>query len=365
MNAALKKKARCWLEVTDPDTEKQVAVRWTDVISIKVENTLYVAADSFDITLKNELLLSDYLRKEQEIRVWIGYVKDTDQWSKDELTHIFTGKIDGVRPLFANQMTLQLAGRDFSATLIDDEFSLAFAERTASQVAEILAERHKLTPIVTATTVVVERDLYKDRKEWEILQELADREGFVCYVTKEKELYFGPRKDSDDTVAAEYMYRKGEESNIISVQFDDSMVMIYNRVLVRHWMSKHKQLIEGEAKNQELIDRYGEKTRIFYDPKAKTKELADQMAEKRLKELARAVTTAEDCKVWGDPSLEAEKIITFANVGRFAQKYYLERITHELSKGAGYTCSLNGATQRPDSAAQYRKDIYNFQEKTM
>ena len=360
-----KRKARCWLEVTDPDSGGAVSVRWTDVINVRVENNLYVAADSFEISLKNDQLLSDYLRKEQEIKIWFGYVQDTDSWSKSELTQVFSGKIDGVRPLFGNQMTLQLVGRDFSAPLIDTEFSVAYIERTASQIVQILAEKHKLKPIITSTTVVIERDLYKDRKEWEILQELADREGFVCYVTKDKELYFGPRKDTDESVSAELVYRKGKASNVISVQFDDSMVGIINKVIVRHWLGKKKSLVEGKAQNDDLIQKYGEKCRVFYDSKAKTKELADQIAAKKLKELSRAVVTAEDCKVVGNPTLETEKIVTFSNVGRFSQKYYLERVTHEINKSSGYTCSITGATQRPDSAAQYRKDIYNYNEKNM
>lgn len=356
---------RCWIEVTDPDTSQPVAVKWSDVMNLNLDLSLYVAADSFDCTLKNDLLLSDYLRKEQEISFWLGSVADPNQWSKAELTHVFTGKIDGVRPFFGDQMTVQLVGRDYSARLIDTEVSVAYAERTASELAMLLANKHGLGADVTPTDVIVEKDLYKDRKEWEILQELADREGFVCFVKKNNVLYFGPRKDTDDTIIAELNYRQKEKSNVLSVQFDDSIVGVINYVVVRHWLGKKKGLIEGEAKNQDLIDKYGEKRRVIYDPKAKTQELADQIAAKRLKELSRTVVTADQIRLSCDPRLEPEKMVTAKGYGRFDGTYYIEKVRHSLSKTGGAFTEVNITSERVDSAAQYRQDLYNYEERKM
>lgn len=354
----------CWIEVTDPEKNEPVLVRFSDVLDLNIEQSLYVAADTFDCMLKNDLLLSDYLRKEQEVSFWLGTTKNLGGWTKDELTHVFTGKIDAVRPRFGSQMTVQLIGRDFAARLIDTEFSVAFAERTASDIAKMLAEKHGLTAEVTPTTMVIEKDLYKDRKEWAILQELADREGFVCYVKKNKTLYFGPRKDTDDTVVAELYYNQKEKSNILEIEFDDSLVGVINYVVVRHWMGRGKRLIEGEAKNQELIDKYGEKKRVVYDPKAKTQELADEIAAKKLKEWSRMVVTAEQVRLPCAPYLECEKLVNVTGCGRFDGKYYIERVRHQYNK-AGWFTEANLTSQRPDSAAQYRQDLYDFKERKM
>lgn len=356
---------RCWIEVIDPDKNEPVAVKWTDVLNFNIEQSLYIAADSFDCTLRNDQLLSDYLRKEQEISFWLGSVADPTKWTKDELTHVFTGKIDGVRPLFADQMVVQLVGRDYSARLIDTEFSVAFAERTSSDIAIMLANKHGLTPAVTPTDVIIEKDLYKDRKEWEILQELADREGFVCYVKKNKTLYFGPRQDTDETVIAELNYRQKEKSNTLSIHFDDSLVGVINYVIVRHWLGKKKGLVEGEAKNQDLIDKYGEKKRVVYDPKAKTKDLADAIAAKKLKEWSRCVVTADQCRVPCSPLMEAEKLVAVKGCGRFDGNYYIEKVRQSFSRSGGFFTEINITSQRPDSAAQYRKDLYNYEERTM
>lgn len=356
---------RCWIEVIDPEKNEPIAVKWTDIINLNIDLSLYVAADTFDCTLKNDLLLSDYLRKEQEISFWIGSVKDPTKWTKDDLTYVFTGKIDGVRPYFGEQMAVQIVGRDYSARLIDSEISIAYAERTASELATLIANNHGLAADVTNTDVIIEKDLYKNRKEWDILQELADREGFVCYVKKNKVLYFGPRQESDNTIICTLNYMQKEKSNALSIQFDDSMVGIINHVIVRHWLGKKKGLVQGEAVNQDLIDKYGEKTRVVYDPKAKTQELANSIAKKRLAEWSRTVVTAEQIKVPLSDQLQCEKMVSVKGCGRFDGNYYVEKVQHSISKSTGGFSEINVTSQRPDSAAQYRQDLYDNQEKKM
>lgn len=354
----------CWIEVMDPDKNEPALVKFSDVLELNIEQSLYVAADTFDCVLKNNLLLSDYLRKEQEISLWLGTTTNLGGWDKSQLTQVFKGKIDAVRPRFGSQMTVQLIGRDFAARLIDTEFSVAFAERTASDIAVMLAEKHGLIPEVTPTTVIIEKDLYKDRKEWDILQELADREGFVCYVKMGKTLYFGPRQDSDETVVADLGYRQKDKSNILEIEFDDSLVGVINHVIVRHWLGRGKRLIEGTAQNQDLIDKYGEKKRIIYDSKAKTQEIADEIAAKKLKEWSRTVVTAEQVRLACSPYMQCEKMVNITGCGRFDGKYYIERVHHQYNKNGWFTeCNLT--SQRPDSAAQYRQDLYNYKEKNM
>lgn len=354
---------RCWIEVYDPGKKDFVGVKWQDIVDLQIENNLELAADSFECTLRNDKLLSDFLRKEQEVKFYIGYVQDPVKWEKEELTHLFTGKIDGVKPNFGKSMTVRLLGRDFSAPLIDSEFSLAFAERTASQIAELLADKYGLAKQITETTVIVEKDLYKDKKEWAILQEIADREGFICYVDKNKALYFGPRTDDENQeISQTLIYRdteKPQQSSLLSIEFDDSMLGIINRVVVRHWLGKHKQLIEARAINQDLIDKYGKKTRIIYSAKAKTQEVAQAEADKRLKQLSRAVVTAQGVSVLGNAALGAQKMLAIQNCGRFDGNYFVDRVQHRISMSGGYTCELNITTQLPDAAAQYRQDIYD------
>lgn len=339
-------------------------VRWHDLTDLSFENTLYLAADSFEATFKNDLLLSDWLRKGQEVKIYLGYVKNPESWTKAELSHVFTGRIDGVKPQFQNPMKVMVLGRDYSAGLIDTEYSVAYARRTSSQIAALLGAKYGLKPVGTTTTVIVEKELLADKKEWEVLQALADLEGFVCYVTKDKQLYFGPRQDGDETVVAHLYYRTPGLANC-QIDFDDSTVGVVNKVTVRHWMGKDKRLIEASAVNQQVLKAMGGqvKERVIYESKAKTTALAKMYAEKRLKQLSRMVITASGACV-GNQLMVAEKKVKVSGCGRFDEVYYIEKASHEISKQSGYRTSFELTSVRPDSAEQYRQDLYGYKEKT-
>ena len=355
---------RAWIVVTPRDAGNAEVISWQDIITLAVTDTLYNAADSFELTLKNDKALSDYLRKEMDVQIYLGYVANPQAWSKNELSLVFRGKVDGVRPAYsASGQYVTLVGRDYAALLLDNEFNLAFAERTASQVAELLAEKYGLTPVVTPTTTIVERDLYKDKKEWQILQTMADREGFVCYVTPQKELYFGERQaqkdeNGEEEVSATFSWKKDTASNIKSVTFDDSMLEITNKVIVRHFMGKGKQAISATAQNDDLIAKYGEKAKVVYDSKAKTYDLALRTAQNLLSKLCTAVVTFESMEIAGNAAVGAEKLIAIEGCGRFDGKYYVSEIKHNFAASTGYTCTLSGTNQQPDSAAQYRENLY-------
>lgn len=339
-----------------------VDVRWNDLSNLSLENTTYLAADSFDVDLRNDNYLSDWLRKLQEVKIYLGYVKNPAMWSKAELDHVFTGQIDGVKPSFGDSMIVKLLGRDYSAPMIDTDYTAAYASQTSSQIADILAVKYGLTPIVTTTTVIVDKELVANKKEWDVLQALADLEGYVCYVTKDKELYFGPRQDSDEEIAAELNYRTSGLANC-TIEFDDSTVDVVNKVTIRHWLGQNKNLIEASAVNQQLVDALGGriKERVIYEGKAKTVALAQMYAEKRLKELSRAVVTATGSYP-GNTALKAEKKVNVTGCGRFNEAYYLDRVTHALSKQEGYRNTFDVTSVRPDSAEQYRQDLYSNKE---
>ncbi len=91
--------------------------------------------------------------------------------------------------------TLLIEGRDLSADLIEARTQETFANRTSSEIATILAERHGLVANVEATTAPVGRywELEHDSltlnaagratTEWDLLISLAKREGFDLWVS--------------------------------------------------------------------------------------------------------------------------------------------------------------------------------------
>jgi prophage tail gpP-like protein len=330
-----------------------VDVKWTDLIDLQLEQTLYMAADSFDITFNNSNLLSDWFRKEQELRIYLGYVKDPSNWSKSDLTHMFTGKIDGVKPYFENPNKVELLGRDYSAKMIDTQSTLAFNNQSSGQIAQYFANKYGLNFVGEMGVVDIDKEMLTDKKEWDVLQSLADREGFICYVDKDKNLYFGPRQDSDDNII--YTFSR-EDGNInCYAEFDDSSLGVYSKLTVKHWYKK--QLIQASAENTQLSQSIGQvKEKIIYDSKAKTPELAQEIANKRLKDYSRQVITGI---IYGamTPEVVPEKKITFKGGGRFANDYYVERALTQIQK-TGATIEVDVTNLRPDDTEQYRSDLY-------
>lgn len=342
-----------------------INVRWQDILDIRLENTLYLAADSFEVTLRNDFLLSDWFRKQQEVKIYFGYVQNPESWNKAELAHLLTGRIDGVKPEWSGKKIVKLIGRDYSAPMIDTEYSIAFENQTSSQIADFIAKKYNLKPIITNTGAIADKELMANKKEWEVLQALADLEGFVCYVTKDKELYFGPRQETDEALAAK-LYNAGPGQVNCTINFDDASVGVVNKVTVRHWLGANKSLIEASAVNQNLLSAMGGqvKERIVYESKAKTTALAQEYAEKKLKEWSRNVVTAEGvCAL--NPDMVAERKVLCQGFGRFEGEYYLNQVTHNLSKSDGAKTEFNLTNLRPDNAEQYRQDLYDFKSKKM
>ena len=105
--------------------------------------------------------------------------------------------------------TISLEGRDLTGLLIDKKSTINFVNLSSSQIAERLAEKHGLTPIVTETRGQVgkyynidSRLLFDQRSDWEVLQYLAQVEDFMVYVSNTS-LVFGP---SPEDSAAPYTY---------------------------------------------------------------------------------------------------------------------------------------------------------------
>jgi len=346
--------------------------RW--IVDLSVEKTLYTDADAFELTMRNDddpetyCSVSDQAAKGQSVDIYMGYLSDkgaddwnatneNERWGKDELTHVFSGKIDTVKPSFSGAGTfVHIQGRDWTAPLLDTVFSIAYAERTAAQIATICAKEHGLsTSKITPTNMIITRELYKDRKTWDVLKELAQREGYVCYVDKDKNLVFGPRQNPD-TVTAKYAWRPTKEqisSGYVAIEelsFDDSNLDIINKVIVRHWKGNHKTLYEGMAQSVEHIKQYGELKRVFYDSKALSNAIAAEIAQKHLTELMRSVLVLDSLTILGDPALESEQAIEVANAGRFSGTYYIESVSHKYSLNEGFKSTLKSTNIRKEGA---------------
>ncbi len=103
--------------------------------------------------------------------------------------------------------SLRIEGRDLTAAMIANRTQETFANRTSSEIATMFAQRHNLSPVVTATTTPVGRyyqnehdrivlnQFSRSMTEWDLLIFLAGQEGFDIFVSGTS-LYFQPAAGS-------------------------------------------------------------------------------------------------------------------------------------------------------------------------
>lgn len=157
------------------------------VIAASVDANNHLAADRFRVVLAagaGGLAAVDAVGARLDVQVALGGV-----W-----TSLVVGEADsvGYDPL---QGVIEVDGRDLSAMLIDARVDETFANRTSSEIVEVLAGRHGLGVEATATATMAGRYYQSNHdqmtmgtfsramSEWDLLSYLAVREGFDLYVT--------------------------------------------------------------------------------------------------------------------------------------------------------------------------------------
>ncbi|MGF6899390.1 hypothetical protein [Paraburkholderia sp. GAS348] len=179
---------------------------WT---ALEVDNNTYEGADTFSVTFAASALPptndADWFSTQKTIYVEIfaGIVANSSKWTTDDLPKPWIyGQVDDIDydPV---KGTLRIRGRDLTALLIDAKTTEKWQNKTASQIAILLAKRHGLTPQVTPTTTQVGKYYQIDHTtmtdsstEWDLLTRLARFEQYGVYV-RGLTLFFQPRTTPD------------------------------------------------------------------------------------------------------------------------------------------------------------------------
>ena len=156
------------------------------VMAADVSTNNHLAADRFRVRLAagaGALSVVDVPEVRLDVQVSLDGV-----WSS-----LVVGEADSVAydPL---RGVIDIEGRDLSALLIDTRVDETFANRTSSEIATTLAERHGLGVSATATSTLVGRYYQSEHdrvtmgtftramSEWDLLSTLAVQEGFDLFM---------------------------------------------------------------------------------------------------------------------------------------------------------------------------------------
>jgi phage protein D len=173
---------------------------------------------------------------------------------------LITGPIDEIAIDMVGG-TVQLTGRDFSAVLIDTLSAESFPNRTASEIAQTLALRHGLMPVITATSTPAGRyyqdghslfSLYQSSStvtEWDLLSALAETEGYDLFV-QDRSLIFAP--PLSDLLPAVWQWMPGGigTTTMTALRMERSLALARDiMVTVQSWNSREQAMITQNVRS--------------------------------------------------------------------------------------------------------------------
>ncbi len=240
---------------------------------------------------------------------------------------------------------VHLDGRDLSASLIEARTQETFANRTSSEIASLLAERHHLAPRVSRTTTPVGRYYQSEHDritlnqfsrattEWDLLVFLARQEAFDVFV-QGAALYFQPAAQGTDLV----MSLRAED--LIDLRLERSLTLARDiEVVVKSWNSRQNSAFvqraraacRGRTGRSSAPQRY-----VFVQPNL-TPDDALKLAQRKLAELTRHERTIR-ITMPGELELSPRSMIALEGTGtEFDQAYYVDVIERRLRQGGGLT----------------------------
>jgi hypothetical protein len=268
-------------------------------------------------------------------------------------TSLIQGEADSVA-LDPVRRVVRLDGRDFTASFIEARTQETFSNRTASEIATILASRHGLSAVVTPTTTPVGR-YYHDQHdritlnqfsrsttEWDLLVFLARHEGFNVFVSGTS-LYFQPAiQDLASAIPV-------QTTDFIDVRMKRSLTLARQiMVTVESWNSRlQSTFAQSVISSLAYGGDYGALQNYILMRPNLTPDQALKLAQQRVAEL-----TAHERVI--EATMPADLVLTPRNVlnlfgtnSDFDQLYLIDSIERNISAEGGFIQRVRAYNSSP------------------
>ena len=324
----------------------------------EVEENRFREADTFRVTFALSKLVAPstaaWFLSQLTLGVEIsaGFPRDPENYGYGDLQSLIIGNVDQV-DFDPVGRTLELTGRDLTSLLIDAKTAEKWQNQTASEVATILALRHGLTPVVTATTETLGRFYQIDhvsttatQTEWDFLCWIAQQTQFVVYV-KGKELHFEPQPDPSTAPAYPVTWTEADatqpfSSNTKRLSFQRTLTVGKTiSVTVRSWNAKQRKgFTASYPTTHGTAIRPGSAKAPAQEYSYVIANLTQDQAQKRAKAIYNEIIQNEmrmSADLPGDNELSSGHVIPVTGTGTpFDQTYFPDSITRSMSFGGGY-----------------------------
>lgn len=293
----------------------------------------HYAADRFRISAALTAADPGFWSSVTELLVEIRFSADGAEVSA------ITGEADSLEidPL---QGIVKLEGRDLSARLIEARTSETFANRTASEIASLLASRHELSAAVVPTTTPVGRYYQSERDqvtldqfsrtttEWELLTVLGQIEGYDVWVNGSI-LYFMPAPPGPVPVLVNM-------TDCLELRLERALTLARDiEVTVKSWSSHQQQATVQTARASGTFGRGRTQQYVYVRPNLMPSDAA-RAAARVLADISRHERVAS-ILVPGDLTLSTRDLVCLSGTGTdFDTTYRLVELERRIDWHSGY-----------------------------
>lgn len=330
-------------------------------LSADVTSNNHYAADRFRVSAHLTIPELSTWASTTEALIDIQVALDETDW-----TSLIQGQVDQLQ-LDPRSRLLILEGRDLTAGLVETRTQETFANRTSSEIAELLADRHGLSKDITSTFTPVGAywQLEHDRitldsfgraiTEWDLLVTLAGHEGFDVWVSGTT-LHFRTQPSSvGGTNALRPVATQAGLANVLSLHLERSLTLARDiEVIVKSWNSRQAHAFSqtahasrGSAKGTSNSKPH----RYVYVIPNLTPDAALKIAQTRLAELSRHERVIH-VEMPGELYLAPrQQIVLESTATDFDQVYWIDEIIRRISVERGFTQSLRARNESATSQA--------------
>jgi phage protein D len=346
----------------------------TGWVEFEVENNTWYAADTFRCKFAGAMLPSDrnaiWFSQQQDmfVELFIGFPQDPTQFTSADLQSWIYGQVDHIE-IDPVTNTIEVDGRDLTRVFIDTKTTQKWPNQTSSQIATALANAHGLTPVVTATTTLVGKyyeidhvNMAEERSEWDILNYLADLEGFKVWV-RGQSLYFQAPPDPTKTTPYSLVWQPTTSAsgspvaNFEGIKLTRALTVSRGiQIKIKSWNKKYaKGFVVSYPSNVKTIkvgqSSVGSGAQIYSKTvKNLTQDQALQYAQNWYKQIVSHEMKIEGLTMPGDNGVDITSILQFGGTGTdFDQQYFPDCISRHMSFDGSYEMTISAKNHAPDS----------------
>lgn len=260
---------------------------------------------------------------------------------------LFTGTVTQDTMTFHTGIC-SVQGEDKTASLLKKKSVESFKNKKGGEVADEIGKRHGLTVDTEGSTLKagkqyqIDHVLNTDGSEWEVINQIAEREGLVASIDKTNATLSFKREDEDDLPVFPVRYSPPgpdgpADANAITIQVTKNhKIAGKTKVNVRSWNTREKKVITASKDG----DGDGEATVYDYRIPNLSQEQADRIAEKKHGENTRH-ELGLTVDMPGDAGIPARSKIDLSGTGTARdQMYFTSTISHRIGFDEGWRMTI-------------------------